>query len=56
MDDLKQALNILEFIMFCKPQSIEFLINLHTAYNYFHFTNKWTRPKKFCNQQFMFKE
>lgn len=35
MDDLKQALNIFEFVKFCKPQSVEFLINLHTAYNIF---------------------
>ena len=40
MDDLKQALNIFEFVKFCKPQSVEFLINLHRAYNYFLFTNK----------------
>ena len=40
MDDLKQALNIFEFVKVCKPQSVEFLINLHTAYNYFRFTNK----------------
>ena len=46
MDDLKQALNIFEFVKFCKPQSVEFLKNLHTAYNYFLFTNKRTRPKK----------
>lgn len=40
MDELKQALNIFELVKFCKPQSVEFLINLHTAYNYFLFTNK----------------
>ena len=48
MDDLEQALNIFEFVKFCKPQSVEFLKNLHTAYNCFLFTNKRTRPKKVC--------
>ena len=55
MDDLKQALNIFEFVKFCKPQSVEFLKNLHTAYNYFLFTNKRTRPQKVCYRQLIFK-